>query len=109
MSNKSANSPMNTGDNRLPQFDSVRKAALITGIAGLVISIPALIMNPEQFHRSHLLAYVCCLSIPLGCMGLVMMHHLTGGGLGVIIRRILEAGTLTLLMRAHFLVPDTGG
>jgi hypothetical protein len=99
------NSPMNTGDNRLPQFDGVRKVALVTGIAGLVISIPALIINPEQFHRSYLLAYVCCLAIPLGCMGLVMMHHLTGGGWGFIIRRILEAGTRTLWLMAILYLP----
>jgi len=96
---------MNTGDNRLPQFDRARRFALITGIAGLAISIPALIMNPEQFHRSYLLAYVCCLAIPLGCMGLVMMHHLTGGGWGFIIRRILEAGTRTLWLLAILYVP----
>lgn len=96
---------MNTGDNRLPQFDGVRKAALVTGIAGLVVSIPALIMNPEQFHRSYLLAYMCCLAIPLGCMGLVMMHHLTGGGWGFIIRRILEAGTRTLWLMAILYLP----
>ena len=96
---------MNTGNNRLPQFEGVRKFALITGIAGLVISIPELIMNPEQFHRSYLLAYICCLAIPLGCMGLVMMHHLTGGGCGFIIRRILEAGTRTLWLMAILYVP----
>ncbi len=96
---------MNTGDNRLPQFDGVRKVALVTGIVGLLISIPALIMNPEQFHRSYLLAYICCLAIPLGCMALVMMHHLTGGGWGFIIRRILEAGTRTLWLLAILYLP----
>lgn len=96
---------MNTGDNRLPQFDGVRKIALVTGIVGLLISIPALIMNPEQFHRSYLFAYICCLAIPLGCMGLVMMHHLTGGGWGFIIRRILEAGTRTLWLLAILYLP----
>jgi hypothetical protein len=105
MSNTQTNSPMNTGDNRLPQFDGVRKIALITGIVGLLISIPALIMNPEQFHRSYLLAYMCCLAIPLGCMALVMMHHLTGGGWGFIIRRILEAGTRTLWLMAILYLP----
>jgi hypothetical protein len=105
MSSTHTNSPMNPGSNRLPQFDGVRKGALITGIAGLVISIPALIMNPEQFHRSYLLAYFCCLAIPLGCMALVMVHHLTGGGWGFIIRRILEAGTRTLWLMAILYVP----
>ena len=96
---------MNTGDNRLPQFDGVRKIALVTGIVGLLISIPALIMNPEQFHRSYLLAYMCCLAIPLGCLALVMMHHLTGGGWGFIIRRILEAGTRTIWLMAILYLP----
>jgi hypothetical protein len=38
-------------------------------------------------------------------MGLVMMHHLTGGGWGFIIRRILEAGTRTLWLLAILYVP----
>jgi hypothetical protein len=105
MSTTQTNSPMNTGDNRLPQFDGVRKIALVTGIIGLLISIPALIMNPEQFHRSYLLAYMCCLAIPLGCLALVMMHHLTGGGWGFIIRRILEAGTRTIWLMAILYLP----
>lgn len=105
MSDTHTYSPMNTGDNRLPQFDGVRKIALFTGIAGLVISIPALIMNPEQFHRSYLVAYMCCLAIPLGCMAVLMTHHLTGGGWGFIIRRILEAGTRTLWLMAILYVP----
>jgi hypothetical protein len=105
MSNTQTNSAMNPGGNRLPQFDGVRKIALITGIVGLLISIPALIMNPEQFHRSYLLAYMCCLAIPLGCLALVMMHHLTGGGWGFIIRRILEAGTRTIWLMAILYLP----
>ena len=74
-------------------------------LSGLLISIPALIMSPEQFHRSYLFAYICCLAIPLGCIALVMMHHLTGGGWGFIIRRILEAGTRTIWLMAILYLP----
>ncbi len=69
-----------------------------------MISIPALIMNPEISSLIFVRVF-CCLAIPLGCMAILMMHHLTGGGWGFIIRSILEAGTRTMWLMAVLYVP----
>jgi hypothetical protein len=93
------------GANQMPQFDRARRAALITGLLGLATSIPGIVRDPHQFYRSYLLAFVFWIGIPLGCMALVMMHHLTGGRWGFLVRRALEAGTRTLWVMGIFFVP----
>lgn len=59
----------------------------------------------SQILHAYLLAYVYWLMIPLGCMAILMMHHLTGGWWGYPIRRLLEAGTRTFGVMALLFVP----
>ena len=96
-------------DDRLPQFDRLRRGMLITGILGFVVSVGGLVRTPEQFYRSYLLAFVFWLTIPVGSMAIVMMHHLTGGGWGFVIRRVMEAASRTLWLLALLLLPLFSG
>jgi hypothetical protein len=58
----------------------------------------------DQLFRSYLIAYLFWFGIALGCLPLLMLHHLVGGTWGFGIRRILEAATRTLpLMLVLFL------
>lgn len=59
----------------------------------------------DQLFRSYLIAYLFWLGIALGCLPLLMLHHLVGGTWGFVIRRILEAGTRTLPLMALLFVP----
>jgi hypothetical protein len=59
----------------------------------------------EQFFRSYLIAYLFWLGVALGCLPLLMLHHLVGGTWGFVIRRILEAGTRTLPLMVLLFVP----
>jgi hypothetical protein len=59
----------------------------------------------EQLFRSYLIAYLFWFSVALGCLPLLMLHHLVGGTWGFVIRRILEAGTRTLPLMAVLFVP----
>ena len=59
----------------------------------------------EQFFRSYLIAYLFWFGIALGCLPLLMLHHLVGGTWGFVIRRILEAGTRTLPLMLILFVP----
>src|SRR5262249_41232729 len=59
----------------------------------------------EQFFRSYLVAYLFWFGIALGCLPLLMLHHLVGGTWGFVIRRILEAGTRTLPLMLVLFVP----
>ncbi|HLW98069.1 MAG TPA: hypothetical protein VKR82_05445 [Candidatus Acidoferrales bacterium] len=96
---------VNSGASRLPQFEKLRRGTLFAGIMGMVVSIPGLFSNPQQFFRSYLVAFVFWMGIPLGCLALLMMHHLTGGGWGYLIRRALESGTRTLWLMAILYLP----
>ena len=59
----------------------------------------------EQFFRSYLIAYLFWLGVALGCLPVLMLHHLVGGTWGFVIRRILEAGTRTLPLMVVLFVP----
>jgi len=74
----------------------IRGAALLVGVAGAVLAVIGGMADLEQFYRSYLVGYVFWLAIPFGCLGIMMLHHLTGGGWGIMIRRVLEAGARTL-------------
>src|SRR3984893_5406686 len=94
------------------RFDYVQRVAFVCGALGLALVI-LLSFHSEhtrvQFFRSYLFAFVYCLSIPLGCQAILMMHHLTGGWWGYPIRRLLEAGTRTLFVMAILFLPVWSG
>ena len=89
----------------LGQFDGLRRNSLAIGAILLVLSLIELFLRPEIFFRSYLLAFVFLIGFPLGCLAVLMMHHLTGGGWGYLIRSPLEAATRTLWIPAAFYVP----
>src|ERR1051326_7191717 len=82
-----------------------RNAALITGVAGLLLTAIGLFVSPVQFFRSYLWAFVFWFGIALGCLPLLMLYHLVGGAWGYSIRRIIESGTRTLPILAILFVP----
>jgi hypothetical protein len=59
----------------------------------------------DQLFRSYLIAYLFWLGIALGCLPLLMLHHLVGGRWGFVLRRIFEAGTRTLPLMLLLFVP----
>src|SRR5579864_5018915 len=77
-------------------------------IVGVVFSLGALVLaftRPEEFYRGYLLGYMDWLGIALGSMAIVMIRHLTGGGWGTVIRRILGAAMRTLPVLAVLFIP----
>src|SRR5207302_10027131 len=58
-----------------------------------------------QFFRSYLVAFIGVVSIPLGSLAILMVHHLTGGAWGAALRPIAEAATRTLLLLAILFMP----
>ncbi|HTH38941.1 MAG TPA: hypothetical protein VL572_13280 [Pyrinomonadaceae bacterium] len=74
------------------------------GIALLAWGIGAY-FNPEQGLRSWLLGFIFWGGISIGSIGLLMLQYLTGGAWGVVIRRILEACSRSLLISAVLFLP----
>lgn len=89
----------------LAQFDGLRRNSLFVGAGLLLISLVELILHPETFFRSYLLAFIFLIAFPLGSIAVLMLHHLTGGGWGYLIRRPLEAASRTLWIPALLYVP----
>lgn len=84
--------------------------ALIVGAAGLAVCALAwrLGASPEsrqQLFVSYLYAYMFWVGIPLGCLAILMLQHLTGGAWGLAIRRLLETGTRMLPLMAILFLP----
>ena len=62
-------------------------------------------MEPTQFYRSYLVGYFFWFGISLGSLALLMVQHASGGAWGMVIRRILEAGSRTLPFMAVLFIP----
>jgi hypothetical protein len=86
-----------------------QQLALIIGAAFMLLLVvgafvPAL-GGVDQFFRSYLVGYVFWTGIAVGCLGLLMLQHLITGSWGLVIRRVLEAGTRTLPLMLLLFLP----
>jgi len=79
-----------------PDLTSWRQRSLATGGIASAALLVGRFLDPPQFYRSYLLGFSLWMGIALGCLGILMLQHLTGGAWGIVIRRILEAGAGTL-------------
>jgi hypothetical protein len=77
----------------------------MVGVAGAAGCAVALVFLPAQFFRSYLVAYTFWVGVGSGSLVILMVQHLTAGVWGILIRRVLEAGTRTLPLLAVLFVP----
>ena len=101
-----------------PKLAEYGRRGTTLGIGCLLVMCLGFIWpGPTQFFRSYLAGYLLWLGVTLGCMAIVMLHHLTGGNWGMLVRRIGEAAMsriplmallfLPILLGAHWLFPWT--
>ena len=96
---------MNLIEETLPDLEPLRRRAFIIGALALgACSIGVFVDRPE-FFRSYLIAYMFWLAVPLGCLGIIMIHHLVGGTWGFVIQRPLESALRTFPAMALLFVP----
>jgi hypothetical protein len=77
--------------------------------AGFLLSLVGFVLDRDQFLRSYLYAYLYGTGLGLGCMGILLLHHVVGGKWGMVIRRMCEAGARTLPYMAILLIPVLAG
>jgi hypothetical protein len=71
--------------------------ALVVGGGALVVAILLGIVGGfSNFLHAYLAAYIFWFGVTCGCIGLTMLHHLTGGRWGDILRPLLESGAKCL-------------
>jgi hypothetical protein len=86
-------------------LDRLGRAALAVGGAGALATAGFALANPARFFQAYLVAYVWVLGLAVGSFGLMSIHHLSRGGWGLMIRRILEAATRTIPLLALAFAP----
>lgn len=88
-----------------PQLDRLERAARTAAGVGLAAALLGLVLDPDQFFRSWLFAFLFWVGVGVGCLSILLIHHLTGGMWGLVIRRLLEAGTRTFAALAILFLP----
>jgi hypothetical protein len=87
-----------------PVAQTIQTQSLFIGLIGAIASIAGAFLAPESFYSAYLSGFMFWLGLSLGCMAILMLYHMVGGGWGTVIRRILEAGMMTVpLMFVLFL------
>jgi hypothetical protein len=83
----------------------LQRLALIVGVVFTLLLVVGFFIDRAQFFQSYLFAFSFWAGISLGSLALLMLQHLTGGGWGLVIRRVLEASTRTLPLILLLFVP----
>jgi hypothetical protein len=87
-----------------PVAQTIQTQSLFIGLIGAIACVAGAFLSPESFYSAYLSGYMYWLGLSLGCMAILMLYHMVGGGWGTVIRRILEAGMMTVpLMFVLFL------
>jgi len=87
------------------ELDRPLRNALVVGVIALALCAVGFFIDRAAFFRAYLIAYVFVLGIPLGCLAIVMIHHLVGGTWGFAIQRSLEAAIATFPIMVLLFLP----
>ena len=88
-----------------PNMSRFQSRALIVGVAGLILLLVGAFIDLKQFFQAYLIGFTFWAGIAVGSLALLMLQHLTGGGWGLVIRRVLEAATRTLPFVVVLFIP----
>jgi hypothetical protein len=86
-------------------MNAFQRIALVIGIVGIVLSLIGAVADPIHFFQAYLFAYLFAATSALGCLAILMIQFTAGGTWGLVMRRILEAGTLTIPLLALLFIP----
>jgi hypothetical protein len=95
---------MNQNEHLASQFNKLQQRSMIAGVAGIILLAVGALMARADFFQSYLYGYLIWMWLTLGCLGVLLLHHLVSGSWGHIIQRYVEAGAKNLpLMLVLFL------
>jgi hypothetical protein len=88
-----------------PVAQTIQTQSLFIGLIAAIASIAGAFLAPDSFYSAYLSGYMFWLGLSLGCMAILMLHHLVGGAWSIVIRRILESGMMTLPLMFVLFIP----
>lgn len=97
-----------TSESSRARLDGLMKVSFAVGLVGAIgVGLGAAQGDDgrTQFMQSYLFAYLFWLGLSLGSMALAILHYLTGGRWGVRLKRVLEAGMMTMPLMAVLFIP----
>lgn len=100
---------MHVSYNAPPELKRLQQRALPVGVVLFAILVFGFLSDRGQFFRSYLFAFCFWVGISVGSLALLMLQHMTGGGWGFVIRRVLEAATRTLPLMLLLFLPIIAG
>jgi hypothetical protein len=83
----------------------IQTRSIFIGLVAAIASIAGAFLAPESFYSAYLSGFMFWLGLSLGCMAILMLHHLVGGAWSIVIRRILESGMMTLPLMFVLFIP----
>jgi hypothetical protein len=98
-----------TADVAIPELAGLQRRFLLVGAAAAVVSLAGVVTNLDQFLQSYLMAFMFCLGVTLGCLALGMVHQLSGGAWGVVLRRPIGAASRVLPLLTLLFLPIVFG
>ncbi|MEO8503066.1 MAG: hypothetical protein ABI609_04130 [Acidobacteriota bacterium] len=96
-----------TANDCQPPADIAQPRGIALGVAVIATALAGIggFLNPDQFFKSYLLGYLLMLGLACGCLGLCLLHHMSRGAWGLMLRRVWEAAIKTLPVVALLFIP----
>lgn len=86
-------------------IEKLGKRGLAVGVVFAVLAVVGAVAQPQAFYQAYLMGYLFWVSIALGSLVTLMIHHLTGGAWTWLIRRPMEAAVRTLPLLLLLFIP----
>jgi len=88
-----------------PVVKTIQQRSLVVGVVFSIAALAGAWTRPDEFFRAYLLGFMAWLGVTLGSMAILMIRHLTGGGWGTVIRRLLGAAMRCIPLMTVFFIP----
>jgi hypothetical protein len=87
------------------ELSGLGSRALVVGGVGGLATVAGAFLDREHFFDAYLVGWLLWFSVAAGCLGLLLLQHLSGGKWGIALRRPMEAAARTMPVIAVLAVP----